>query len=93
MQKYKDELIEIPKGLIAEYNQLCLFTKIQVFGEEELSHWQCSLTLPKKIMVFKKENNNADKVSFQYVLGDKPGFKYSIRTFTGSLSTNTSHLG
>jgi predicted RNA methylase len=68
--------LEIPKNLEPGYNKLYLFTAIQVFEDVVLTDWQCSLNIPKKIMDITPQP--IEKISFQYIISDKPGFIYSI---------------
>ncbi|OHD13711.1 MAG: phytanoyl-CoA dioxygenase [Spirochaetes bacterium GWD1_27_9] len=69
--------ITIPKDKVEEYKDLSLLTTIKVFDDEILTHHQCSLNLPLKIISFNQENV-FEKISFQYQLSQKPSFKYDI---------------
>ncbi len=60
-----------------DFDQLCLFTTIQVFDDIYLSPWQCSLTLPKKLMSLKQTENSIHQLTFQYVIDAMPGFIYT----------------
>ncbi len=75
---FPDEYIEFPQGIADDYNQLCLFTTIQVFEDEYLTHWQCSLTLPQKILNLFRQENNIKQISFQYIINNNPGFQYTM---------------
>jgi len=71
--------IELPKDIIeVGYNQLNLFTTIQVFEDEVLTNWQCSLNLPQKIMNMDCEYSIIEKVKFKYQIAQKPGFQVTI---------------
>lgn len=71
--------VEIPPDLCPEYPQLALFTTIQVFDEEQLGPWECSLTLPKMLMRLDSERNLVTKVGFQYRMNETPGFEVQVR--------------
>ncbi|MCK4258004.1 MAG: hypothetical protein KAX49_03450 [Halanaerobiales bacterium] len=71
--------IDIPKELTEEYKELSLLTTIQIFEEEVLTHWQCSLNLPQKILDFDLIKESVNRVSFQYQMSEKPGFKFEIK--------------
>ncbi len=64
--------------LCAEYPQLALFTTIQVFEEEQLGPWECSLTLPKMLMRLDSEGNPVTKIGFQYRMNECPGFEVRV---------------
>ncbi len=70
--------IDIPNDITEEYSQLCLLTTIQVFGEEQLTHWQSSLNLPQKIIDFNYAKKPVSRIRFQYTISEKPGFQYEI---------------
>jgi hypothetical protein len=70
--------IKIPKDIERRYKRLSLLTNIQVFEEENLTYMQCSLNLPYKVMDIKWENNAVDKVVFQYVISENPGFVHKL---------------
>lgn len=70
--------LEIPRGLAPDYKQLCLFTTIRVFEEERLTNGQCSLTLPKQVMILEQEKRPVERVSFQYIPNENPGFEWEI---------------
>lgn len=71
---FLEKEVELPYGLEERYRRLSLFTNIQVFEEEELSYNQCSLTMPYKVMDIDWKKNDIKKLSFQYVINEKPGF-------------------
>ncbi len=75
---FPKEKIELPLNISVDYNQLCLFTTIQIFGDEYLTHWQCSLTLPQKILNLRQQERNIGRINFQYEINKNPGFKYTI---------------
>jgi len=52
-----------------------LLTHIRVFGEHELSCYDCSLTLPKYLRVGALPDV-ASELAFSYRLGETPGFGY-----------------
>jgi predicted RNA methylase len=59
------------------HNRLDLFTEINIYGEEKLTTYNCSLTMP--FAVCKLENQKEDvKITFEYVMSDNPGFAYTI---------------
>lgn len=70
--------VDIPYGLDAGYKELCLLTTIQVFDDVYLTHWQCSLNMPKKIMLLEQESIPVQKVSFQYEISNNPGFIFKV---------------
>jgi hypothetical protein len=70
--------VGIPREKVAEYRQLCLFTSIRVFEDTELAYWNCSLNLPQKIMDLSQVEKPVDKVSFQYMVNEKPGFTCKV---------------
>jgi hypothetical protein len=69
--------VEIPKDIDAGFSELCLFTEIQVFEDIYLNYWDCSLTLPKKILNIGSVTEGIKKVKFRYEMGNPPGFIYS----------------
>lgn len=69
--------VPVPGNLVAEYSQLCLFTRIRVFGEVELGYWDCSLTQPQRILQL-NPGQPVNRVAFRYMLNDKPGFEHRI---------------
>lgn len=75
---FPEVIVKLPSDIDPEYKELCLFTNIQVFGDIELTNWQCSLNLPKKLMNINQQTISSDKISFQYVINDKPGFQYKF---------------
>ena len=75
---FPDVEIVVPKGIPEGFKHFSLFTTIQVFKGELLKPWQCSLTLPKRIRELDRDKNAPDKISFQYVMNEKPGFEFKI---------------
>lgn len=73
-----NEEIELPQDISDDYSQLCLFTTIQIFGDEYLTNWQCSLTLPQNILNLRQQERRIGQISFQYEINNNPGFKYTI---------------
>lgn len=69
--------LDIP-DIEAGYNQLCLLTNIQIFGDVYLTNWQCSLNLPQRILQLKQDSAPINKVSFQYTLNKSPGFDFKV---------------
>lgn len=69
--------IPVPGNLAAEYPQLCLFTRIQVFEEVELGYWDCSLTQPQRILQL-NPGQPVNRIAFRYVLNEKPGFEHRV---------------
>ncbi|MEH3114791.1 methyltransferase domain-containing protein [Pedobacter terrae] len=66
-------VVQVPAS--ETHNQLDLFTEITVFGEEVLTAYNCSLTMP--LAVCKLENQQEGKsVTFEYVMSDNPGYTY-----------------
>ncbi len=74
--------VQIPKGIDSGYNRLCLFTTIQVFEDEQLTHWQCSLNMPYRIMTLDQEKTPVDMVGFRYMISEKPGFEWRLISCT-----------
>lgn len=70
--------IEVNNKITREYPELNLFTHIRVFGNEIITPWQSGLSLPKKITRFDNQNHAHQKISFQYVPGDHPGFSFRL---------------
>ncbi|MDP4092234.1 MAG: hypothetical protein Q8920_02640 [Bacillota bacterium] len=71
--------IEVPPDIGQKYKQLDLFTTIQVFENEILENWQCSLTLPKFIMELDKKKAPVKRIGFRYAADGDPHFEYSIK--------------
>lgn len=69
----------ISKNIEARYSKLCLLTDIQVFRETKLTNYQCSLTIPKRIMNIDLVNSPVKKIKFQYIINEKPGFAWEIK--------------
>ncbi|MFJ7359371.1 methyltransferase domain-containing protein [Pedobacter suwonensis] len=68
-------VVQIPAS--ETHNRLDLFTEITVFGEEVLTTYNCSLTMP--LAVCKLENQyEGTAVKFEYIMSDHPGFTYTI---------------
>lgn len=70
--------LEVNASVLKDFSELNLFTHIRVFGEEIITPWQCGLSLPKRIARHDVQNNAPLKISFQYVLGNHPGFIFRI---------------
>lgn len=75
---FPDVVVELPSDLDCEYYDLSLLTFIQVFEDVELTNYQCSLTMPKRLMFINKETVPSNKISFQYIISDKPGLQHSF---------------
>jgi len=75
---FPEAYVELPTDIDSEYRELCLFTNIQVFGDVELTNWQCSLNIPKKLMNIDQKSELSNKMIFQYIISDKPGFTYKF---------------
>lgn len=75
---FPKERIELPLDISNDYNQLCLFTTIQVFEDEYLTHWQCSLTLPQKILNLLQQEKRVAQIDFEYIISNNPGFKHTV---------------
>ncbi|HEX3044897.1 MAG TPA: phytanoyl-CoA dioxygenase [Bacillota bacterium] len=81
---FPEVAVEIPPDLASEYPQMTLFTTIQVFEEEQLKPWECSLTLPKMIMRMDSAVNQGVgqnplmRLSFQYRMNETPGFNWRL---------------
>jgi predicted RNA methylase len=59
---------------IDDFKTLYLHTRIETYGDEVLTDYQCSLTNPKMITsVTEKENKH---ITFNYLNGETPGFTY-----------------
>jgi hypothetical protein len=70
--------VELPAGIDPGYKELSLLTAIKVFDDVELTNYQCSLNLPKKLMNIDQKALPSNRMSFQYVINDKPGFQYKF---------------
>ena len=70
-------VLNIPHSLEPGFEELYLFTTLQIFEDVYLTPWQCSLTLPKKLMSLKQNENSVHQLTFQYVIDETPGFIYS----------------
>lgn len=70
--------VEIPPNIEAGFSELTLFTHIQVYENERLTPWECSLTMPKGIKTVNREKSPVHKVRFQYRMDRTPGFEYQI---------------
>lgn len=75
---FPEQEIVLPQNISEEYRYLCLFTTIQVFGGEYLTHWQSALNTPKAILELDSKKAPAKKISFQYVISSNPGFRYKM---------------
>jgi hypothetical protein len=71
LEVFPEVPVIFPPDIPAGYQQLCLFTSIQVFESEQLEYWQCHLTQPHPVGML----DLAQQVSFRYCLGEKPGFE------------------
>jgi hypothetical protein len=69
--------VAIPPDWVAEYPDVCLLTRIQVFGETELKAWECSLTVPQKVLHLDPVKPPA-RIALRYWINEKPGFRYRI---------------
>ncbi|PYG89160.1 Met-10+ like-protein [Ruminiclostridium sufflavum DSM 19573] len=76
--EFPEVIAELPSDIDSEYNDLNLLTYIQVFGDIELTDYQCSLNLPKRLISLKQSRIPSDKISFQYVISENPGFRYKF---------------
>ncbi|HEX3027897.1 MAG TPA: hypothetical protein VHT34_01005, partial [Clostridia bacterium] len=77
---FPEKAIDIPQDIEAGFNDLCLFTRICVFGDIYLDYWSCSLTMPKKIAAIDREKSIPQKAVFKYEVSEKPGFLCSLKT-------------
>ncbi len=75
---FPEVIVELPSDIDSDYNDLNLLTNIQVFGDIELTNYQCSLNMPKRLVLLNKESATSNKISFKYVISDTPGFKYKF---------------
>lgn len=64
--------------LAKDFPELNLFTHIRVFREEIITPWQSGLSLPKKIARLDGQDHELVKMSFQYLQGNDPGFRFHI---------------
>ena len=72
--------VQISNDIEKRYKRLSLLTDIQVFEEEKLTYMECSLNMPLKVIDIDWMNNTVKKVSFQYVISEKPGFIHKLLT-------------
>lgn len=70
--------VSIPANLAGQYNQLCLFTEIQIYGNEILKNGESPLSSPHKILDFKQLNKVPAEIEFQYLLEESPGFSFRM---------------
>ncbi len=70
--------IEIPQAIQSSYSTLCLFTRIHVFEKEILDYWECSLTLPKTIVDFRRNRERMTRIGFKYAIDQVPGFRWRV---------------
>lgn len=75
---FPEIIVELPSDIDSDYYDLNLLTHIQIFGDVELTNYQCSLNMPKRLVLLNKESTISNKISFQYVISDTPGFKYKF---------------
>lgn len=80
---FPEVTVEIPQDVAPEYSQLFLFTTIQVFEDEWLQPWECSLTLPKRVVKAHVAtglgaHQKVARVRFQYRMSAVPGFEVSV---------------
>lgn len=75
-ERHQGTTISIPENR-GRNNQLSLLTEITVFGNEILSSYDCSLTLPQKVCNINAELKSLE-AQFLYEHGPKPGFKHLI---------------
>ncbi len=73
---FEEVEVEIPDYIEKRYKSLSLFTNIQVFEAEQLTYNQCSLNMREKVIDVDWNNNTMQKISFQYVISESPGFIY-----------------
>ncbi len=77
-KEFKEVTVDVIDDFLENYHELSLFTTIQVFGDDILTHWQCSLNVPLRIVNFDRVEQPFNKVSFRYVMTDVPGFKFEL---------------
>ncbi len=75
---FPEVVVEVPTDIDCHYNDLNLLTYIQVFGDVELTNYQCSLTMPKRLTYINQGIVPSNKISFQYLISDKPGIQYKF---------------
>jgi predicted RNA methylase len=75
---FNEVRVEIPQEFVNDYSQLCLFTTIQVFEDEYLTHWQSSLTIPKIILNL-QNHREQNQIGLQYCLNNTPGFLLNLQ--------------
>ncbi|RCX08090.1 hypothetical protein DFR58_14615 [Anaerobacterium chartisolvens] len=73
---FPEVVLDIPPDLEEGYNELNLFTFIRIFEEITLESWQCSLTMPRKVMLIDNLEARVDRVAFQYIVDSSPHFEY-----------------
>ncbi len=76
---FPEKVVDIPQDIEAGFDDLCLFTRIYVFGDIYLDYWSCSLTMPKKLEAIGREKSIPQKAVFRYEVSEKPGFQYSLK--------------
>jgi predicted RNA methylase len=76
---YKNIEVQVRAPVERRFNEVVMFTRIQVYGEHYIGYNECSLTLPITFKKLTPQVLKNHKVVFDYVFGSLPGFEYCIR--------------
>jgi hypothetical protein len=72
------QFVKIPAEFTGEYSRLALFTTIQVFADNYLSHWQSSLNMPQILVDLRQDK--LSQVELNYFIDKKPGFRITNKS-------------
>ena len=73
-----DKTISLPEDLKENYTNLVILTNIEVYGDEEITYNQSSLTLPEVLTDVSYKAENKNEIAIRYELEPIPRFEYEL---------------
>lgn len=77
-EMYKNIEVTLPQAVEERFDDVCLFTTIQVYGDHVIGYNECSLTLPITYKELTPSDLINQKVMFDYVFGKQHKFEYRL---------------
>lgn len=75
---FPEKTMHIPRTMLDRYQQLAVFTDIQVFGEEKIGFNESGLTFPLILESLAHMVNHEIQVKIRYKVDKDPGIQYDI---------------
>jgi len=73
----EERVVRLPADRDPAYNRLCLFTRLQVYGNERIETWESALTQPLPLLKL-EEPPQAAGIALRYECGVAPGFRFRL---------------